>query len=58
MGVVDGKLYAVAGVDHTHTSFSSVECFDPLTAQWSRVVAPMGTLRSHVAAVALECPAE
>jgi hypothetical protein len=51
VAVVDGKLYAVGGVDDTNTPLSSVECFDPSTGQWS-AVAPMSTARySHGVAV-------
>ena len=28
-------MYAVGGMDDTRTPISSVECFDPSTAQWS-----------------------
>ena len=57
VAVVDGKLYAVGGMDATNTRLSSVECLDPLTGQWN-AMAPMSTAREHVAAIAMECPAE
>ena len=56
--MVDGKLYAVGGGDHTHTRLSSVECFDPSTGQWSMMAWDMGTARAYLGGVAVECPAE
>jgi hypothetical protein len=48
---VDGKIYAMGGLDATNTTVSSVECFDPSTGVWS-AVAPMSTTRhSHGVAV-------
>jgi N-acetylneuraminic acid mutarotase len=45
VAVVDGKVYAVGGMNADEDPLSSVECFDPSTGQWS-VVAPMSTARN------------
>ena len=55
--VVHGKLYVMGGKDADNVALSSVECFDPLTNQWS-AVADMGTARIRFGAAALECPAD
>ena len=44
VAVVDGKMYAVGGLDSTNTNLSSVESFDPSTGQWSAMAA-MSTAR-------------
>jgi len=57
VAAVEGKLYAMGGDDADGDTLSSVECFDPLTNQWS-AVADMSTARARFGAAALECPVD
>jgi hypothetical protein len=48
---VDGKLYAIGGVDQHGAPIAIVEQYDPTAGSWANV-APMLTPRSHLAVVA------
>ena len=52
-GVVDGKLYALGGLDSDENASDTVEVYDPATRTWATVapmVASMPTARSSLAA--------
>ena len=36
MCVINGKLFAVGGVDKKYVKLASVESFDPVTGEWSQ----------------------
>lgn len=52
VAVLDGLIYAMGGYDG-YRRLNSVECYDPMTNQWT-LMAPMNEVRSDASATSLQ----